>query len=189
MGSVPFPISPYSIGKYSGELYARMKRHQTGKEIIALRPFNTFGPYQSERAVIPELIIRCLRGLAIRTTEGKQTREFNYVDNIVDGFIAAATIENVPESVVNLGSGEEIAIRDLVQMIHQKTESKSSLEIGALPNRPTEIWRMSSEAEIAKENFGWSPNIKFEEGLERTIAWYRNYLKAFYEKDSILHKL
>jgi UDP-glucose 4-epimerase len=189
MESIPFPISPYSIGKYSGELYARMKRHQTEKEIITLRPFNTFGPYQSERAVIPELIIRCLRGLAIRTTEGKQTREFNYVDNIVDGFIAAATVENVPESVVNLGSGEEIAIRDLVQMIHQKTESKSSLEIGALPNRPTEIWRMSSEAEIAKENFGWSPNIKFEEGLEHTIAWYRNYLKAFYEKDSILHKL
>ena len=95
----------------------------------------------------------------------------------------------MPDSVVNLGSGEEIAIIDLVQMIHQKTESKSSLEIGTLPNRPTEIWRMSSEAKIAKKKFGWSPNIKFEDGLERTIAWYRSYLKAFYEKDSILHKL
>ena len=73
-----------------GELYARMKRHQTNQPIVCLRPFNTFGPYQSDRAIIPELIIKCLMGIPVETTEGRQTREFNYVDNIVDGFIHAA---------------------------------------------------------------------------------------------------
>ena len=90
---LPFPISPYAIGKYGGELYARMKRHQNiNKKILCLRPFNTFGPYQSERAIIPEIIIKCLKGETIKTTEGLQTREFNYVDNIVDGFIASVDV-------------------------------------------------------------------------------------------------
>ena len=72
---LPFPISPYAVGKYGGELYARMKRHQDiSRKIICLRPFNTFGPYQSERAIIPELIIKCLKGETIKTTEGFQTR-------------------------------------------------------------------------------------------------------------------
>ena len=187
--SVPFPISPYSIGKFSGELYARMKHHQTDQEIICLRPFNTFGPYQSERAVIPELIIKCMRGEPIKTTEGKQTREFNFIDNIVDGFVAASQCEFVPDNVINIGSGEEIAICDLVRMIHKKSKSKSKLEIGKLDNRPTEIWRMSADNKKAKSSLGWTSKISFKEGLDRTIEWYRTYLEAYYDNKSILHKL
>lgn len=187
--SVPFPISPYSVGKYSGELYARMKRHQTGNEIICLRPFNAFGPYQSERAVIPELINKCLRGLTVQTTEGKQTREFNYVSNIIDGFISAAETTSVPDSVINIGSGKEIEIRNLVKMIHEKTQSESKLEIGVLNTRPTEIWRMSAGTNKAKELLNWEPKINFETGLEKTIEWYRKYLKVYYDSGSDLYTL
>ena len=87
----PYPISPYAVGKYAGELYARMVRHVYRKPIVVLRPFNAFGPYQSPRAIIAELILNCLRGEDIVTTKGVQTREFNYVDNLVDGFLLAAT--------------------------------------------------------------------------------------------------
>ena len=177
--SRPFPISPYAVGKYAGELYAHMKRHQTGGEIICLRPFNTFGPYQSERAVIPELIWKCLRGEPVETTQGKQTREFNFVENIVDGFIAAGTVEKAPEEPVNLGSGEEIAIVDLVRLIHRLTESKSELRIGALPDRPTEIWRMAADASRAKELLGWEPAVNFEEGMQRTVDWFRRFLEIY----------
>jgi len=187
--NVPFPISPYSIGKYSGELYSQMKRHQTNQDIVCLRPFNTFGPYQSERAVIPELIIKCLSGALIKTTEGNQTREFNYVDDIVSGFIKASEVEVSPDSVVNIGSGKEIAIKDLVQTIHEKTDSKSQLDIGALPNRPTEIWRMSAGVSKAKELLNWESSVSFEEGLDRTIAWYRRYLAVFYDTNSDLYSL
>lgn len=186
--SLPFPISPYAIGKYTGELYARMRRHMDGRDIICLRPFNTFGPYQSERAVIPELIIKCLRGLKVETTEGRQTREFNYVDNIVDGFIAAATGASY-DGVVNLGCGEEIAIRDLVQRIHDATESSSELCIGALPTRPTEIWRMSADATRAQEALGWTPAVSFDDGLARTIEWYRRYLAVYSDAQSALNQL
>jgi UDP-glucose 4-epimerase len=187
--ALPFPISPYAVGKYAGELYARMKRHQTNQPITCLRPFNTFGPYQSERAIIPELIVKCLRGEPVETTEGVQTREFNYVDNIVDGFIAAASVEEAPEEVVNIGANEEIAIRDLVKKIHALSNSASELRIGALPNRPTEIFRMRAANSRAEELLGWTPKVSFDEGLERTISWFRRYLELFYSPSSPLCEL
>ena len=185
----PFPISPYAVGKYAGELYARMKHHQTGKPIVCVRPFNTFGPYQSDRAVIPELIIKCLLNQPIETTEGIQTREFNYVDNIIDGFVVVAEIDPPPEQVINLGSNREIAIRDLIHQIHKLSDSRSELRIGALPNRPTEIWRMCADNTRAGKLLGWKPNVSFEEGLIRTIAWYRKYLDVYYGLSSPLNQL
>ena len=194
--SVPFqesfmsnPISPYAIGKYAGELYARMKGLQTKRPIVCVRPFNTFGPYQSERAVIPELIIKCLRGAVVETTEGKQTREFNYVDNIVDGFLAVADIDTAPDKVINIGMGQEIAICDLVRKIHELTDSKSELRIGALPDRDTEIWRMCAGNTRAREMLGWQPAVSFDEGLKRTIDWFRRYVKVFYDASSPLNNL
>lgn len=184
----PFPISPYSVGKYAGELYARMKRFQTDQPIVCIRPFNTFGPYQSDRAVIPELIIKCLQGVPIETTEGKQTREFNYVDNIIDGFLCLAQVEPAPKEIVNVGSNQEIAIRDLVKRIHSLCDSSSELRIGALPTRPTEIWRMCADNDRI-QHFGWTPRVSFEQGLKRTIKWFKNYLACFYNNESQLNQL
>ena len=185
----PAPISPYSVGKYAGELYAQMKRHQTKKEIVCVRPFNTFGPYQSDRAVIPEIIIKCLRGEVIETTEGKQTREFNYVDNIVDGFLAFGEVKEAPQEVINIGSNHEVAICDLVKKIHELSHSTSELRIGALENRPTEIWRMCGANSRAAQQLGWEFKISFEEGLSRTIDWFRRYVDVFYNPDSALNQL
>jgi UDP-glucose 4-epimerase len=186
---MPFPISPYSIGKYAGELYAKMKRHAEKTPIVCVRGFNTFGPYQSEAAVIPELIIKCLRGLPVDTTEGKQTREFNYVDNIIEGLIAAVKNEPPHEGIINLGSNREIAICDLVRMIHDACDSKSELNIGSLGNRPTEIWRMCASYDKAQAAFGWTPKITFEEGLKRTVDWFREYIEVFYTKNQGLSRL
>jgi nucleoside-diphosphate-sugar epimerase len=184
-----FPISPYAVGKYAGELYAKMKHHQTGQPIVCIRPFNTFGPYQSDRAVIPELIIKCLLNKLVETTEGIQTREFNYVDNIVDGFMAIAQADPPPKQVINIGSNKEIAIRDLVYQIHKLSDSRSELRIGAVPNRPTEIWRMCADNTRAEESLGWKPGISFEEGLSKTIDWYRRYLSVYYDLSSSLNQL
>ncbi len=85
---VPNPLSPYSITKYAGEIYCRMKQRMGSKTaMVLLRPFNAFGPYQSTKAIIPELILRCLRDEPILTTPGEQTREFNFVTNLTDGMI------------------------------------------------------------------------------------------------------
>jgi nucleoside-diphosphate-sugar epimerase len=186
---VPRPISPYAVGKYGGELYGRLTRIRSGREIVAVRPFNTFGPYQSRRAVIPELIEKCLRGRVVETTEGTQTREFNYVDNQIDGLLAAAEVQPAFEEPVNLGSNREIAICDLTRKIHALCGSESELLVGALPGRPTEIPRMRADYARAKDLLGWEPVVSFEEGLERTVAWYRKYLEVFCDPASPLNQL
>jgi dTDP-glucose 4,6-dehydratase len=174
----PEPISPYAITKYAGELYCHMKQRIGGQtSVVMLRPFNTFGPYQSAKAVIPELIVNCLRGETIHTTLGEQTREFNYVDNIIDGLVSAASHPGRVEGVMNLAGGEEIAIRDLVNKIAELTNTRSKIEIGALPYRPTEIWRMFADSSRARETIGWQPRVRLEDGLVKTIAWFREYYR------------
>jgi UDP-glucose 4-epimerase len=188
-GFTPYPISPYSVGKYSGELYARMKWHVYKKPIVVLRPFNAFGPYQSPRAVIAELIIKCLKGEDLITTEGDQTREFNYVENLVDGFILSAVKQGAVGEIINLGSGREVPIKRLVKLIHKLSGSKSRLRIGDLPYRPTEIWRMVSDNKKAKRILGWSPKVDLEEGLLKTIDWYRKFNEVFSDPGSPFYRL
>lgn len=187
--ATPCPISPYAIGKYSGELYARMKWRVYGKPIVVLRPFNAFGPYQSPRAVIAEIIIKCLRGEDVVTTGGVQTREFNYVENLVDGFMLAGVKDPAIGKIINLGSGCEISIRKLVKMIHALSGSASRLRIGALPYRPVEIWRMVSDNRKAKKVLGWEPRIRLEDGLARTIDWYKKFAELFSQPGSSLREL
>lgn len=186
---VPRPVSPYSVGKYAGELYARMLMEEMGRPISIVRPFNAFGPYQSVRAVIAEMILTCLDGRPIRSTEGKQTREFNFVENLVDGILLAGQKPEAVGRVINIGAAEEIAICDLIRMIHHKTGSSSELHIGALPNRPTEIWRMRADNTLARDVLGWAPRLSFAEGLDITIAWFKAYREEFDTANKGLQRL
>lgn len=185
----PMPISPYSVGKYGGELYCRMRMHNSKKRMVILRPFNAYGPYQSPRAVIAEMIIDCLMGKTVRSTEGKQTRDFNYVDNLVDGFILAAKSDKAIGEVINIGSGQEISIKDLITLIHTETNSSSKLCIGELEYRPTEIWRMFADNTKAKQILGWEQRVDFKEGLRTTISWYREFLEQYKNRNSALRHL
>ena len=188
-GLPPFPISPYAVGKYSGELYTRLKWHVYKRPIVVLRPFNTFGPFQSPRAIISEIIIKCSTEEDVVTTEGVQTRDFNYVDNLVDGFILAAIKEGILGEIINLGSGRETSIKQLVEKIHQLTKSKSRLYIGKMQYRPAEIWRMVADIEKAKRLLGWEPKVSFDEGLSKTIEWYQQFNSLFLEPSSSLYRL
>ncbi len=181
----PNPISPYAVGKYTGEMYARMKHYVNNLPIAVIRPFNAFGPYQSPRAVIAEMIIKCLSGKTITSTEGKQTREFNFVENLIDGIILAAESDKSIGQVINIGCGQEISIRDLILKIHKLTESTSELQIGKLSYRPTEIWRMFADDTKARNLLDWQPKISFDEGLERTIDWYRHFLEVYKGNSSL----
>lgn len=172
----PEPISPYAITKYAGELYCRMKQRIGGSpSVVIVRPFNAYGPYQSSKAIIPELILNCLRGLPVQTTLGEQTREFNYVEDLVDGLVKAAEYPGRIDGPINLAAGEEVAIRDLVETIGELTGSASRLEIGALPYRPTEIWRMYADSTRARQMLGWQPRVPLKDGLAMTVDWFRQY--------------
>ncbi len=173
----PSPLSPYAITKYAGEMYCRMKQRQgSTPSIVILRPFNAFGPYQSTKAIIPELILKALRGEPIRTTPGEQTREFNFVTNLTSGMILAALHGEKIDGPMNLAGGEEVPIRDLVRNVVELTESRSRVEIGALPYRPNEIWRMRGDGARAGQVLGWKPKVSLQDGLKITIEWFRDQI-------------
>lgn len=169
------PVSPYSVSKYAGERYCRMFVQGRGWPIVMVRPFNAYGPAQSPDRVIPEIIVRALRGQRLAMTQGNQTREFNYVTDIAAGFVAAA-LRGEPGQVYNIGCGEEVSMRDLATTLLRLMGDPIRPEFGALPDRPTEIWRMYADAARAREQLGWQPAVSLEDGLRRTIAWYTEEL-------------
>ena len=179
------PMSPYAVTKFGSELFSILKSKSTKLDLLCIRPFNTFGPFQSEKAIIPEIIIKCLQNNEIKTTKGKQTREFNFVDNIIDGMLFLnKKIKNHIEPI-NLGSNQPISIKDLVKKIHNYTYSKSKLKIGSLKYRPNEIWKMQADNKFITSK-GWKPKIQLDEGLKLTIAWYRKFYKSYLDKKSSL---
>ena len=169
------PISPYSVSKYAGERYCRMFHQGKGWPIVMVRPFNAYGPGQSPDRVIPEIIVRGLRRQPLLMTQGRQTREFNYVKDLARGFVAAA-LRGTPGRLYNLGCGQEVSMADLAGTVLRLMGDPIEAQLGALPDRPTEIWRMHADATRAREELGWVPEVDLEEGLRRTIDWYTGEL-------------
>ena len=184
----PNPQSPYGLTKFASEIFCLQKAKEHNLNAVCVRPFNTFGPYQSEKAIIPEIIIKCLLNREIKTTLGNQTREFNFVENIVNGLLTITQKCNFRDEQINLGTNNPIKIINLIKKIHKITNSKSKLKIGSLKYRPNEIWKMQADNKFIKNKLGWAPNITFDDGLKTTIDWYRKFLKL-YQKDNLFIKL
>lgn len=172
------PISPYAVSKYAAERFCRMFHRSYGWPIVVLRPFNAYGPAQSADRIIPEIIARGVRGDDLAMTEGRQTREFNYVEDLAEGFLHAATAPDVEGDLFNLGCGEEISMRDLATLVLDVMGDPIVPEFGALPERPAEIRRMYADPEKARRILGWEPRHTLREGLSKTIDWYRHELSG-----------
>jgi nucleoside-diphosphate-sugar epimerase len=170
------PISPYAASKYGAECFARVLHQGRGAPIVFLRPFNAYGPAQSTDRVIPEIIVRALRGEPVRMTQGRQTREFNYVADLVDAMVRAAATDGVEGELFNLGCGEDVAVRDVASTVLAMLGNPVEAHFGALPERPTEIWTMRSDSRRAVDRLGWKPQHSLSDGLAKTIAWYRREL-------------
>jgi len=167
------PASPYAVSKYAAERFCRMFHQAYGWPIVCLRPFNVYGPEQSPDRIIPELIVSALQGRDLKMTEGRQTREFMYVDDVVEAFVTALTRPGIDGEVINVSRAEEVSIRDLALTVLRLMGNPVQALFGALENRPTEIWRMYGDNTKAGDLLGWSPTTTLAEGLARTIEWYR----------------
>ncbi len=167
--------SPYSASKIGADKMAESFYLSFGLPVVTLRPFNTFGPRQSARAVIPTIITQCLAGKAVRLGHLHPTRDFNFVSNTVDGFVLAATAERAEGHTINIGSGEEISIRDLASRIGGLLAREVDIEGENDRKRPenSEVDRLLADNRLAAEVLGWKPLISFEQGLYRTIEWIR----------------
>ena len=171
---VPNPVSPYSASKVSATMFCQMLHRTMNLPIVTVRPLLTYGPGQESQMLIPSLIKSVLKGKSFKMTKGEQTRQFNYIDDVVEGFILAGTTPEAIGEVINLGSGAEYRIKDVAKMILNLMGNPIKLEIGALPYRPGETMHFYCSNEKAKKILGWRPMVPLKVGLKRTIDWYKN---------------
>jgi nucleoside-diphosphate-sugar epimerase len=182
LGGVPFkeeqrecPVSPYSLSKVYTTYTCTMLHRSFALPIVTLRPFLSYGPAQDTNMFIPSLILSCLKKKNFKMTKGKQTREFNFVDDIVEGYIRASITPKALGKIINLGNGREYEIVEIAGMIRQLCRSKIRLQIGALSYRQGERMRFFSSPQQARRILRWRSKVKLKEGLARTINWYQQH--------------
>ena len=175
------PQSPYAATKVAADSLAEAFRRSFGLSVRILRPFNTYGPRQSSRAVIPTIITQAIGGQPIRLGHLTPTRDFVYVADTVDGFIAMAERDDDPDGVVHLGTGRETAIGDLAQTIRALLGSQAPIVTDAERERPdaSEVERLCADATRARDLLGWTPRHSLEEGVGETIEWVKQNLHRY----------
>ncbi|MBN1788441.1 MAG: NAD-dependent epimerase/dehydratase family protein [Sedimentisphaerales bacterium] len=169
--------TPYQVTKMLGELYCNYFAKQYGLKVVKARFFNSFGPGEvpgQYRNVIPNFIYRAMKGLPLTVTgDGKETRDFTYVGDIVDGLLRSGYFEEAVGEAFNFASGTETKIIDLANMVNKYTGNKSSIDF--LERRKWDTkQRLLGSYEKAGKAIGYKPVMLFEKGLKSTIEWFRD---------------
>ncbi len=171
--------SPYAATKIAADQIALSFFHSFNAPITILRPFNTFGPRQSLRAVIPSIIIQCLKkNKFIKLGDITTTRDFSYVEDIVNCYSKVLNKKKSIGQVINVGSNYEISIKNLSELIINLTNSNSKISFDKKRLRPklSEVTRLKAESSKAKKILNWKPKFSGKKGLiyglKKTIKWY-----------------
>jgi UDP-glucose 4-epimerase len=169
------PATPYAAGKAAADLMALSYAHTFGAEISIIRPFNNYGPRQNKdrglEAVIPLTAARLLRGEApVIYGDGRQTRDFIYVEDTVRGLIAAYATPAARGQVINLASGQEISIAEIIQKICLYFHYTGAIEHRA--ERPADVRRHRADIQRAQAILDFAPKVGLDEGLKKTLDWY-----------------
>jgi len=174
--------SPYSASKIGADKIAESFYHSFDFPTVTLRPFNTYGPRQSARAIIPTIITQALTRDEVQLGSLDPMRDFTFVSDTVDGFIKVATADDhVLGEEINLGTGDTISIGDLATMIFDLLGKKPKIITDSQRLRPqkSEVLKLHSDNKKAREQIGWSPQVSLEEGLRQTIAWISDNLSNY----------
>jgi NAD dependent epimerase/dehydratase len=173
--------SPYSASKIGADKIVESFHRSFGLPVATMRPFNTYGPRQSARAVIPTIIIQALTRPEVRLGALTPMRDFTFVGDTVEGFLRMGATEAAVGHEVNIGAGECISIGDLALRIMQLVGRELPIITEEQRLRPvrSEVMRLHASNEKARELLGWQPNVLLNEGLIRTIDWIGENLEAY----------
>jgi NAD dependent epimerase/dehydratase len=168
--------SPYSASKIGADMIAESYWRSFELPVAVIRPFNTYGPRQSARAVIPTIISQALSGGVVHLGSLTPTRDLNFVDDTVEAFIRVSQTPGAVGEIINIGSGREISIGDLAQLILDLMDSDARIECEEQRLRPgkSEVERLLCDNDKARRILGWETTVTLEEGLRRTIDWIRD---------------
>ncbi|MBS1841193.1 MAG: SDR family oxidoreductase [Acidobacteria bacterium] len=172
----PDPISPYGVSKYAGELYAQTFGRVYGLENVCLRYFNIFGPRQDPSSLYSGVLAKFCSAFLEGTPpvvfgDGEQSRDFTYVDNAVSANLLACEAPNVSGKVFNIGAGGRVTLNQTIAHLAKLTGAK--LETKYEPPREGDIRDSQADIAQARELLSYDPSVTFEEGLSRTLDWYR----------------
>ena len=173
--------SPYSASKIGADKLVESYFRSFGLPTVTVRPFNTYGPGQSTRAVIPTIITQALAGGVVRLGNLDAIRDFTYLDDTVEGFLLTAQADTWNGETYNLGSGEEISIGAIAALIFRLMGKQAEIQLEKSRLRPekSEVLRLISDNRKAKLELGWQPTVGMEEGLQRTIRWIGEHLDLY----------
>ncbi len=174
---MPLSQSPYAATKIAGDQLALSYFKSFNLPITIVRPFNTFGPRQSARAIIPTIISQALKRDKIKLGFVNTKRNFNYIDTTIDGYIAAIKAKKGIGEIINLGSDLEVSIKDLVKIISKGLKKKLLIEVDKKRIRPkkSEIFRLVADSKKAKKLLNWKTKMNkkyFERSIKKTLDWY-----------------
>jgi len=177
--------SPYSATKIAGDALGLSFHRSFGLPISIVRPFNAYGPRQSARAVIPTIISQALSEGPLKLGTLDTTRDFTFVEDTAAGFVAVGASSDAIGEVVNVGSGTEVSIRDVVHKVGEIVGRELIVEGDDQRMRPqkSEVSRLHSDSSKAMRLAGWHPAVSLDDGLRRTTDWVRDHMDLFRPKE------
>jgi nucleoside-diphosphate-sugar epimerase len=173
----PHPLSPYALQKLVGEQYMQMFTALYGLETVSIRYFNVFGPRQDPSSPYSGVISVFAKALIENKAptiygDGEQTRDFTYVANVIDGVLKAVKAPNASGQVINVATGSRISLNRLFTTMRDLLGSRVEVSYG--PNRHGDVKDSLADITRARTLLGYEPTVSFEEGLKKTIEWYRS---------------
>jgi len=175
------PQSPYAATKVAADQLALSYQRSFETPVVIVRPFNTYGPRQSARAVIPTIVAQALARDVVELGSTDPTRDFLYVEDTAAGMVACAEAAGVEGEVVNLGTGGEISVGELAERILREVGRDVTLSVDADRLRPpdSEVERLVADTSKARRLLAWEPTVELDDGLRRTIEWLSGSLDAY----------
>jgi NAD dependent epimerase/dehydratase len=173
--------SPYSASKIGADKICESYFKSFDLPVTILRPFNTYGPRQSARAVIPCIISQALQGETVKIGALTPTRDFTFISDLIDGFIEIGKADNVIGETINVGFGEDISIKELISLISELMKKRINIQQEKERMRPpkSEVMRLVADTTKAKRLLGWRPKVTLEKGLLETIKWIKEHMYLY----------
>lgn len=173
--------SPYSASKIGADKLAESFYRAYDLPVVTLRPFNTYGPRQSARAIVPTIISQALTQPQIHLGNLDARRDLTYVSDTVEGFMRAGEVPGMEGETINLGTGNEVTVGDLAREIITIVGRPVEVVVDSARLRPekSEVQRLLSDNRLAKERLGWQPVVTLSEGLQLTVSWITEHLDRY----------
>ncbi len=173
------PANHYGASKASVSLFCQVFTKSFDQPIITLRPFSVYGYYEEPTRLIPTVITSCLRGKDINLTEGKQVRDFVFIEDVIDAYLKASLSTRVHGEIINIGSGTQHTVKEVVSKILELCGNPVEAHWGVLPYRGGETSYWVADNSKARQLLDWEPQSSLEQGLLKTINWFKENLHLY----------